>query len=119
MLDVGQGLAMVAETRTHVLVYDFGPKFGSFSLGEAVALPYLRGEGHGQIDAAIISHDANDHVGGFSSVLEQVPLKKLFTGEPQRTPGLDCHLHADVPRGLERRDIFIFEVVARRSSGCK
>ena len=97
MLDVGQGLAMVAETRTHVLVYDFGPKFGSFSLGEAVALPYLRGEGHGQIDAAIISHDANDHVGGFSSVLEQVPLKKLFTGEPQRTPGLDCHLHADVP----------------------
>jgi len=97
MLDVGQGLAMVVATRAHVLVYDFGPRFGSFSLGEAVVLPYLRGEGHGQIDAAIISHGANDHSGGASSVLEQVPLKKLFTGETQKTPGFDCHLQADVP----------------------
>ena len=97
MLDVGQGLAMVVATRAHVLVYDFGPRFGSFSLGEAVVLPHLRGEGHGQIDAAIISHGANDHAGGASSILEQVPLKKLFTGEPQKTPGFDCHLQADVP----------------------
>ena len=97
MLDVGQGLAMVVATRAHVLVYDFGPRFGSFSLGEAVVLPYLHGEGHGQLDAAIISHGANDHSGGASSVLEQVPLKKLFTGETQKTPGFDCHLQADVP----------------------
>ena len=96
-LDVGQGLAMAVATRAHVLLYDFGPRFGNFSLGEAVVLPYLRGEGHAQIDAAIISHGANDHVGGFSSVLGQVPVKKLFTGEPQKTPGFDCHLHVDVP----------------------
>ena len=73
MSDVGQGLAMVVATRTHVLVYDFGPRFGGFSLGEAVLLPYLRGESYGQLDAAIISHGANDNAGGVSSVLEQVP----------------------------------------------
>lgn len=35
--------------------------------------------------------------GNSAYVLDQVRLKKLFTGEPQRTPGLDCDLHADVP----------------------
>ena len=73
MLDVGQGLAMVVATRAHLLVYDFGPRLGSFSLGEAVVLPYLRGERYRQIDAVIISHGANDHAGGVSCVLEQVP----------------------------------------------
>ena len=97
VLDVGQGLAMVVATSAHVLVYDFGPRFGSFNLGEAVVLPHLRGEGHRQIDAAIISHGANDHAGGFSSVLDQFPLRKISTGEPQKTTGDNCHLQADAP----------------------
>ena len=96
-LDVGQGLAMVVSTRTRVLVYDFGPRFGKFSLGEAVVLPHLLGEGHRQIDVAVVSHGANDHAGGFSAVLDQFPIKKVFSGEPGSVPGVDCHLAADAP----------------------
>ena len=95
MLDVGQGLAMVVSTRTRVLVYDFGPRFGKFSLGEAVVLPYLIGEGHRQIDVAVVSHSANDHAGGFPAVLDQFPVKEVFSGAPERVPGVDCHLSSD------------------------
>ena len=96
-LDVGQGLAMVVSTRTRVLVYDFGPRFGKFSLGEAVVLPHLLGEGHRQIDLAVVSHGANDHAGGFRAVLAQFPIKEVFSGEPGSVPGVDCHLGVDAP----------------------
>ena len=97
MLDVGQGLAMVVSTRTRVLVYDFGPRFGKFSLGETVVVPYLMGEGHRQIDVAVVSHSANDHAGGFPAVLDQLPIKEVFSGAPEGVPGANCHLAADAP----------------------
>jgi len=90
MLDVGQGLAVVITTKRHLLVYDFGPRYGEFSLGEAVVLPHLAGEGRSRIDAAVLSHDANDHAGGFPSVADQVPIERKFSGEPYKTGGLDC-----------------------------
>jgi competence protein ComEC len=96
-LDVGQGLAMVVSTRNRVLVYDFGPRFGKFSLGDAVVLPHILGEGHRQIDAAVVSHGANDHAGGFPAVLDQLPIKEVFSGAPGSVPGANCHLAADAP----------------------
>ena len=96
-LDVGQGLAMVVSTRNRVLVYDFGPRFGKFSLGDAVVLPHILGEGHRQIDAAVVSHGANDHAGGFPAVVDQFPIKEVFSGEPGSVPGVNCHLGADAP----------------------
>jgi competence protein ComEC len=41
-LDVGQGLAILIRTRHHALLYDAGPRFGDFDLGERVVLPALR-----------------------------------------------------------------------------
>ncbi|MDP6551854.1 MAG: DNA internalization-related competence protein ComEC/Rec2 [Arenicellales bacterium] len=90
MLDVGQGLALVVTTRRHLLAYDFGPRYGEFSLGEAVVLPHLTGEGRSRIDAAVVSHGANDHAGGFRSVTDRVPIEQQFSGEPYETGGLDC-----------------------------
>ena len=48
VLDVGQGLAVVARTENHALLYDAGPAFNaSADSGSRVIVPYLRGEGVG------------------------------------------------------------------------
>lgn len=78
VLDVGQGLAMVVQTATHVLVYDTGPQFSeSFDTGEGVVFPYLRQLGVRQIDHVIVSHADNDHAGGLKSLLALLPVHKL------------------------------------------
>jgi competence protein ComEC len=69
MLDVGQGLAAVVETRHHVLVYDAGPAFRSGSdTGTLVVEPYLRHRGLRRIDLLVASHDDLDHAGGAASL---------------------------------------------------
>src|SRR5438874_7935364 len=74
VLDVGQGLAVVARTEKHALLYDAGPAFNAFSdSGSRVILPYLRGEGIDSLDALVVSHDDRDHSGGARSVLEAMP----------------------------------------------
>jgi competence protein ComEC len=69
VLDVGQGLAAVVQTRRHVLVYDTGPLFRSGTdTGLLVVEPYLRSRGMGRVDLLVASHDDDDHVGGAASV---------------------------------------------------
>src|SRR5882757_8546904 len=70
-LDVGQGLAVLARTEKHALLYDAGPAFNaSADSGTRVVLPYLRGEGIDSLDALVVAHDDRDHSGGAASVLE-------------------------------------------------
>ena len=46
VLDVGQGLAVVAQTRNHALLYDAGPAFGrGADSGNRIIVPYLRAGG--------------------------------------------------------------------------
>jgi competence protein ComEC len=69
LLDVGQGLAAVVQTRRHVLVYDTGPAFRSGTdTGLLVVEPYLRSRGLRKIDMLVASHDDDDHAGGAASV---------------------------------------------------
>jgi len=78
LLDVGQGLAAVVQTRHHVLVYDTGPRFPSgFDTGDAVVVPYLRQQGVFRVDRLVISHGDNDHAGGARSLLEQMTVKSV------------------------------------------
>jgi competence protein ComEC len=78
MLDVGQGLAAVVQTRHHVLVYDAGPAFRSGSDAGAMAVePFLRHRGLRQIDVLVASHDDLDHAGGAASVAGLVPVRRL------------------------------------------
>ena len=84
LLDVGQGLASIVRTSNHVLVYDTGPRFSqSFDAGSAVVLPYLRQAGIGRIDMLVVSHSDNDHMGGASAVIKQVPVVRILSGTPQ------------------------------------
>jgi len=84
VLDVGQGLALVARTRNHALVYDTGARFSADTdAGSRTVLPYLRAAGIGTLDGLIISHADNDHSGGATSVLDGVPVGWLLSSLPE------------------------------------
>jgi len=90
VLDVGQGLAVLARTGNHALLYDAGPAFDAFAdSGNRVIVPYLRGEGIERLDALVVSHDDNDHAGGAASVLEAVPTGRLWSSLPAGHPLLE------------------------------
>jgi competence protein ComEC len=80
VLDVGQGLSVLARTEKHALLYDAGPAFNASSdSGSRVILPYLRGEGIAALDALVVSHDDRDHSGGAASVLEAMSVGVLWS----------------------------------------
>lgn len=82
-LDVGQGLAVVVQTRGHLLLYDTGPGFSArFDAGRAVVVPYLRQQGISRIDTIIVSHANLDHSGGLDSVVRMLPADRVVSGEP-------------------------------------
>ncbi len=77
LLDVGQGLAAVVQTRRHVLVYDTGPAFRSGTdTGLLVVEPYLRSRGVRSIDMMVASHDDDDHAGGAASVAQLLRVRE-------------------------------------------
>lgn len=90
LLDVGQGLAAVVQTRQHALVFDTGPRFPSgFDTGEAVLLPFLRERGIDRLDLLIVSHGDNDHIGGARALTEGLPVSRLLTSVPRKIPWAD------------------------------
>jgi competence protein ComEC len=89
VLDVGQGLAAVVRTQSHVLVYDTGPAFPSGrSAAELVVLPYLRHYGIGIIDMLMVSHGDQDHSGGLADVLAAMPARALRVGHSVDTSSI-------------------------------
>jgi len=87
VLDVGQGLSVVAQTRSHALLFDTGPGFGpGADSGSRVIVPFLRAAGIRSLDAMVVSHDDADHTGGALSVLQAVPVHVLLTSLPDLDP---------------------------------
>lgn len=85
VLDVGQGLATVIETRRHVLVYDTGAYFSDrFDAGSATVIPYLRYRGHSKIDMLLVSHGDNDHIGGAAAIAEQFNIGRSLSSVPEQ-----------------------------------
>jgi competence protein ComEC len=82
LLDVGQGLASVLQTRNHVLVFDTGEHYSKqFDMGKMVLLPYLQSQQIYSIDKLIISHLDKDHAGGASAVLKQLPTVQFVSND--------------------------------------
>ena len=74
VLEVGQGLAVVAETAGHVLVYDTGPRFSPrFDAGRDIVAAYLRHRGWRHLDRVVVSHADRDHSGGLAGLRRQFP----------------------------------------------
>lgn len=88
VLDVGQGLAALVQTRNHALLYDPGPLYSAESdAGQRVVVPYLRSIGLNRLDVMMVTHRDTDHSGGMASVAAALPVDKVRTsiggiGEP-------------------------------------
>ncbi|TFY95092.1 DNA internalization-related competence protein ComEC/Rec2 [Pseudomonas nabeulensis] len=91
-LDVGQGQSLLLRTRHHTLLYDAGPRSGTFDLGERVVLPSLRKFGVGALEVMLLSHADADHAGGAAAVANGLPVKRVVGGE---TEGLPAFLGAE------------------------
>lgn len=84
LLDVGQGLSAVIQTRHHILIFDAGAKLSdNYDMGNSVIVPWLRMNHVRVVDALVISHEDNDHIGGAISVLQQIPVSEILTSVPQ------------------------------------
>ncbi|MFW8589425.1 DNA internalization-related competence protein ComEC/Rec2 [Glaciecola sp. 2405UD65-10] len=80
VFDVGQGSAMVIQSNNAYLVYDTGPSFkGSFSMAEAVLMPYFKSKGYPPIDKLVLSHLDNDHAGGRQILLNNLSIKDVIS----------------------------------------
>ncbi len=89
-LDVGQGTAVVIDTRHHRLLYDTGPAYpGGFEAGSAVVVPSLLVTGPPRLDVLVLSHDDLDHTGGADAVVAALPPRQLLRGDSAGAAG--CH----------------------------
>lgn len=87
VFDVGQGLAVAAQTRNHALLYDAGPDFsGEADSGNRILVPALRALGIGRLDGLVLSHDDSDHTGGASSVMQAMPIGWVSSSLPAAHP---------------------------------
>jgi competence protein ComEC len=95
-LDVGQGSAVVLETREHAWLYDTGPRYSQDSdAGERVVLPFLRSRGIQSLDGVVVSHLDLDHSGGAASVLRGIDVRRWVSSV---APGQSALGGADVER---------------------
>jgi len=77
--DIGQGNAVLIQTKSHSLLFDTGPmSFGKFDPGEKVIIPHLKAEGIRRIDQLVISHQDADHIGGLRHLLANFPIQSAM-----------------------------------------
>jgi competence protein ComEC len=87
IFDVGQGLAVSAQTQQHALLFDSGPGFNSESnSGNRILVPALRAMGIASLDQLILSHDDSDHTGGALSLMQALPIGTLYSSLPDDSP---------------------------------
>ena len=80
VLDVGHGDCIVVRTpRGQTLLVDTG----SQAAGRSRVIPFLRHAGITTLDALVLTHSDEDHLGGAIPLLDAVRVKRLFTNGAQ------------------------------------
>lgn len=92
VLDVGQGLAVVVQTHTAVMLFDTGMAWRSGgSVAQHSIIPFLRSRGIDRLEWLVISHDDLDHSGGLEAVRGAISVGTVIAGESMQTgPDLLC-----------------------------
>lgn len=83
VMDVGQGQAILLQTKHKAMLYDAGPAMGGNNLGETIVLPSLQIRGVRTLDLLLISHQDLDHSGGAAILKKHLPIAQVINGEPQ------------------------------------
>lgn len=84
-LDVGQGDCILIRSHAGgLLLIDAGVQ----AMGTSVVVPYLQAEGIEEIDAVVMTHPHADHIGGLIPVLEQIPVKRIYSNYQVHTTQL-------------------------------
>ena len=88
VLDVGQGQAIVVQSRRHTLVFDTGQSYrDGGSAAEQFVLPFLRYRGIASIDWLVASHADDDHAGGVPAIVHEMAVGQILAGEALEDPG--------------------------------
>jgi len=96
-IDVGQGDSIfVVSPDGQTLLIDAGgtPLWmqSSLDIGENVVSPYLWSRGISHIDAVVITHAHNDHMGGMRAILANFRPRELWLGVEVSSPSLQAIL---------------------------
>ncbi|MCD6288368.1 MAG: MBL fold metallo-hydrolase, partial [Candidatus Hydrogenedentes bacterium] len=88
VLNVGQGDSILVEfPEGQTMLVDAGPAWREGDAGASIVVPFLRANGIRHLDAVVVTHGHNDHVGGMASVLDMVRTGTVFsTGVPWDIP---------------------------------
>ena len=76
VLDVGQGLSVLLQTRSHQMLFDTGR-----GNANSVVLPALQSVGLQEADALVLSHADADHDGAAASLLRQFRFRQIWAGQ--------------------------------------
>ena len=80
--DIGQGLAVLVRSNESTLLYDTGPSYHPYYVAaKAEILPYLQARNITKLDYLFISHSDNDHSGGANTILHNIDVKHLYSGD--------------------------------------
>ncbi len=93
VLDVGQGDAsLIRSPGGRWILVDAGPSGLGYDAGEQTVVPFLRGRGVSELEFMILTHPDMDHVGGASSVLEEMDVGAVL--DPGMPAGTEAFLGA-------------------------
>lgn len=83
VFDVGHGLSVLIERNGKVILYDTGAGFpNGFSFAQAAILPHLTAKKIQTIDYLVLSHNDNDHQGGYAELANRVELTRVLSSYP-------------------------------------
>lgn len=94
VFDAGQGLAVLVETREHLLLYDTGPGyFGGGSAWSYAIEPWFKARNLDYVDHLVVSHNDLDHAGGLAALNASLQVRRRESGslQLQEQGFVSCH----------------------------
>lgn len=104
-LDVGQGDAALIEfpTGENILV-DAGPKTFSYDAGEKVIVPFLKRRGISELNAIVVSHPHDDHMGGAPFVMRSLSVARMVDAG-QRAQSNIYYDYENLENGIQHKQV--------------